>query len=222
MKPQSNFSDKYLKLFSTIFNLYHLPENKNKLLFHGWHHIKFVHDKAIEFAIELEADQEVVAVSALLHDLNYMFTDKMEPEAAKSQIISHVLASGYSQDYANNIATTIENSHIAYRGDRQLSLESQSLADADTVFKILPTNPILLSSKFITQNKYDIEKLANKIINEQKPLIDQGIYFYTKIANEKYLKWAKNNLELWEYVLEALKDDSVKEMLKTAYELEVL
>lgn len=222
MNPQYNFSENYTKLFSTIFDLYHLPENKNKLLFHGWHHIKFVHDKAIEFATELEASLEIVAVAALLHDLNYIFSDKLEPEAVKANILSYAKTSGYSDEIGNQIAEIIEDSHLDYRGERELSNESKSLADADTLFKALPTTPILFASKFITQNKYDIEKLANKVVGEQKPLMDQGIYFYTKIANKKYLNWAKINLEMWENVLEALKDESVREMLKTASDLEVI
>lgn len=64
-----NFSKQYQKLFKEIFNLYHLPQNRSKLLFHGWHHIQFVHNKAIEFAKELKCDIEKVAVSALVHDL---------------------------------------------------------------------------------------------------------------------------------------------------------
>jgi hypothetical protein len=43
----------------------------------------------------------------------------------------------------------------------------------------------------------------------------QGIYFYTKPA-KKYLKWAKNNLILWNNVNEALKDKDISETVKKA------
>jgi len=216
------FSNNYSKLFQTVSDLYHLPENKAKLLFHGWHHIKFVHDKAIEFAQALGCDVEKVAVSALIHDLNYIFSDKLEPEAARKNILEYVVNAGYDEGYAQEVANLIEDSHVAYRGSRQLSDESKALADADTLFKAIPTTPILFASKFITQNKYDIEKLGHKVVDEQRPLMDAGTYFYTEIAKEKYLKWAKVNLEIWENVLESLQDEDIKQMLKTASELGVI
>lgn len=116
----------------------------------------------------------------------------------------------------------IEDGPLAYRGSRELSDEAKALADADTLFKAIPTTPILFASKFITQNKYDVEKLGHKIVEEQKPLMDSGTYFYTNIAKEKYLKWAKTNLEIWLNVLESLNDKDIKEMLKTASDLGVL
>ncbi len=222
MNSKTYKSDNYNKLYDDIFKLYHLPENKSKLLFHGWHHIKFVHDKALEFSEELEANSELVSCSGLLHDLNYIFSDKLEPEEAKTQIIQYMIESGYDKKTSETVAKNIEDSHLSYRGSRDISNESKALADADTLFKALPTTPILFASKFITQNKYDIYKLANKVVGEQKPLLDNDKYFYTDLAKEKYLKWAKINLSLWENVLESLEDISIKEMLKNAYELEVL
>lgn len=217
-----NLSNNYEKLFNKIYELYHLPENQSKLLFHGWHHIKFVHDKAVEFAKELDANIETVAAASLLHDLNYIFSDKLEPEAAREQIKHFLMDCGYNNDTQTHINKLIEDSHLAYRGDREISDESKSLADADTLFKALPTTPILFASKFITQNKYDIYKLANKVVGEQKPLMDSNSYFYTKSAKEKYLKWAQVNLTLWENVIESLDDPDIKEMLKNASELGVL
>lgn len=216
------FSKNFDKFYKIINDLYHLPENKSKLLFHGWHHIQFVHKKAIQFAEFLKCDLEKVAVASLVHDLNYIFSDKLEPEAARVQIIKYITQAGYSGDYANEIATLIEDSHLAYRGDRKLSEESKALSDADTLFKALPTTPILFASKFITQNHYNIEKLGNKVVDEQKPLMDSGNYFYTDLAKQKYLKWARINLEMWEGVLESLNDKDIKEMLDTASELEIL
>lgn len=222
METTTQFSEKYNKLYKTIFDLYHLSENQAKLLFHGWHHIKFVHDKAIEFGVELEANLELVAASGLLHDLNYIFSDKLEPEAAKEYILKYLTEAGYDIETSEKVASAIENSHLGYRGDRELSSESKALADADTLFKALPTTPILFASKFITQNKYDIKKLANKIVTEQKPLLEKNEYFYTKLANSNYLAWAKVNLKMWENVLEALKDPAIIEMLDNAYKLGVL
>ncbi|EKE00025.1 MAG: hypothetical protein ACD_22C00106G0019 [uncultured bacterium] len=218
----NNFSGKYNQLYSSVYALYHLPENKAKLLFHGWHHIEFVHDKAVEFAVELGARQEIVASAGLLHDLNYIFSDKLEPEAANLQIQEYLAKAGYDKTTQKEISRLIEDSHLGYRKDRELSNESKALADADTLFKALPTTPILFASKFITQNKYNIQKLATKIVDEQKPLMKADSYFYTEIAKKRYLEWAKINLALWENVLEALDDPAIRKMLETANELGVL
>jgi len=215
-------STQYKKLYHSIFDLYHKEENKNKLLFHGWHHIKFVHDKAIEFTKELDARLEIVASASLVHDLNYIFSDKLEPEAAKTQVKEHLKNAGFNEQDIKLIVETIENAHLGYRGERQLTNEAKALADADTLFKALPTTPILFASKFITQNKYSIEKLANKIIDEQEPLIIKDEYFYTKSAKDKYSNWANVNLQIWKNVLESLNDQLIIEMLKIANELGVL
>lgn len=216
------FSNNYKLLYHDVFNLYHEESNRSRLLFHGWHHIKFVHDKSIEFAKEINSDVELVAVSALVHDLNFVFSDKLEPEAARKNIIEYILKAGYQNDYAETAAKIIEDSHLAYRGERNLSDEAKALADGDTLFKAIPTTPILFASKYITQNKYDIEKLGHKVIGEQKPLMDSDNYFYTKLAKEKYLRWARTNLEMWENVLESLNDPAIKEMLNTASDLGVI
>lgn len=215
-------SKTFQKLYKSIFDLYHLEENKNKLLFHGWHHIEFVLNKSIEFAQELKADIEITASAALVHDLNYIFTEKLEPDAAKEQTAQYLRNAGFDEPKVQLILETIENAHSDYRGSRKLSDESKALSDADTLFKALPTTPILFASKFITQNKYDINKLANKIINEQEPLMLNDTYFYTDLAKKKYSQWAKVNLEMWKNVLESLGDEAVKKMLETAEELGVL
>lgn len=215
-------SHKYNKLFTAVSELYHLPENKAKLLFHGWHHIKFVHDKAIEFAKELQADLEIAAAAALLHDLNYVFTDKLEPEAARLETAEYLKRAGYTQAELERIEQTIEDAHTDYRGGRELSEEAKALADADTLFKALPTTPILFASRFIEQNKYDVEKLAHKVIDEQEPLLVSDQYFYTQLAKANYSDWAEVNLQMWKNVLAALGDASVREMLQTAKELGVL
>ena len=76
--------------------------------------------------------------------------------------------------------------------------------------------PILFSSKYIQQNKVDITILARKIVSEQQPLLEQDIYFYTEIAKQKYLHWAKINLTLWAHVEEALQDEDVHNLIETA------
>ncbi len=215
-------SESYRKLFKTIYDLYHTEENKNKLLFHGWHHIQFVHDKSIEFAQELNANVTIVASAVLVHDLNYIFTEKLEPEAANLQIKEHLIAAGFAEDEVSNMLAIIESAHTGHRANAQLSDEAKALSDADTLFKALPITPILFASKFITENKYDIRKLANKVVGEQEPLILSDQYFFTQLAKDKYSKWANANLQIWKNVLEALDDKAVSDMLQTAEELGVL
>ena len=53
-------------------------------------------------------------------------------------------------------------------------------------------------------------------------MMEQGIYFYTKKANEKYLRWAEVDLELVQQVKDSLDDPAIREMLEIAYELGVV
>lgn len=86
----------------------------------------------------------------------------------------------------------------------------------------MPLTPIIFASHYIVENQVDLHEWADKIIREQKPLLDQGIYFYTKAANEKYLHWAKADFTRIEQVKEAMKDPAIQEMLAIAYELKVV
>ncbi|MCA9383632.1 HD family phosphohydrolase [Candidatus Dojkabacteria bacterium] len=212
----------YKKLFESVFELYNLPENKSKLLFHGWHHINFVHNMSIKFAESIDARIDMVASAALVHDLNYIFTDKLEPEAANAKIQEYLEMSDFSPEDTSFILGVIEDAHTEYRENRTLSLEAQALSDADTLFKSLPTTPILFASKFLTQNKYDIGKLANKVVAEQKPLMDKGIYFYTDLARSQYSDWAETSLHMWENVLDSLSDPDVAELLDIARQNDII
>lgn len=190
-------------------------EHSKELLFHGWHHINFVSKKAVEFAKSIKADLFIVDASALTHDLNYIVEPNSEPEVAKEMRKNIFLDSGFSIDEIEHVENVIMESHMRTRSE-EISLEGKALSDADTLFKSLPTTPIFFASKYITQNKVDIYKLAKKITDEQNPLMEKGIYFYTQEANNRYLKWAKSNLTMWNYVMESLNDSDVKEMLEIA------
>ncbi len=52
--------------------------------------------------------------------------------------------------------------------------------------------------------------------------MEAGFYFYTDVAKEMYLNWAKTNLELWSNVQSCLQDSDVNEMLRIAKESEVI
>lgn len=211
--------EKIKKLDKKITEIYF--QHKDKLLFHGWHHINFVRNKALMFGKNLKADPFILESTALVHDLNYIVKPNSDPKDGK-QIRRDILSrTGYTKQESDWIERIINESHTANR-KKNISIEAKALSDADTLFKILPTTPILFSNKCILENQIDIKKMADKIIKEQKPLLESGIYFYTKEAKQKYLRWAKINLNLWKNIQECLDDQDVKEMLAIAKKLKVL
>ncbi len=215
MKQKSKINNLTLNLEKV-----YLKKSK-KLLFHGWHHIVFVKNKAIVFAKSINANLFFVESAALVHDLNYIVKVNSEPEEANSYRNNILIKSGYSDEEIIKIENIIMEAHTAIR-NQNISNEGKSLSDADTLFKSLPITPILFTNNYIKQNKIDIQKLANKITSEQNKLLDEGIYFYTDLAKTKYLNWAKTNLALWNNVKESLEDKSISEMLKIAENLKVL
>jgi uncharacterized protein len=191
------------------------------MLFHGWHHIAFVTKKAKEFAESISADSFLSESAALVHDLNYLVKVNSGPEQGaemRTQVLSEC---GYLKEEIQRIEQIVMEEHTATRS-ADISPEGMALSDADTLFKALPITPILFASKYIQENKVDIEKLSKKVVEEQKPLLDQGIYFYTDLAKSRYLDWAKGNLVLWENVRESLQDEDVQELLMIAREQGVL
>ena len=214
-----SMQDKLLILRDSVKTLY--DEHDEPLLFHGWHHIQFVTKKAVFFAKTLNADTEIVEAAALVHDLNYVVEVNSKPEVGEKLRASVLEGAGYSSEEIERIEIIIREADIASRG-KDISVEGMALSDGDTLFKVLPFTPILFSGKYITENKIDIAKLADKVVSEQQPLIDQDIYFYTDIAKEKYLGWAKNNIEQMASIQTALEDEDVKELIETSYERGVL
>ena len=90
-----------------------------------------------------------------------------------------------------------------------------ALSDADTLFKVLPITPVIFGGKYLQENNIDIFQHARKIINEQKPLLERGIYFYTPMAKERYLHWAETNLTLWEDIFDSANDSSIQKLLRS-------
>lgn len=196
-------------------------EHKERLLFHGWHHIVFVSKKAKEFAESIGADVFLSESAGLVHDLNYVVEVNSNPDRGAELRAQMLGECGYTQDEQERIEKIVMEEHTATRG-KDLSPEGMALSDADTLFKALPVTPVLFSSKYIEESRVDIEKLSEKIVGEQRPLFDSGIYFYTDMAKGRYLEWAKVNLALWENIRESLKDEDVQEMLAIAKDRGVL
>jgi uncharacterized protein len=196
-------------------------ERSDDMLFHGWHHIYFVAKKAVTFARELGVETELVEAAALTHDLNYVVSVNSEPEAGKELRANYLQEAGFSSSEITNIEDLVMQEHTATR-HKDISDAAKALSDADTLFKALPVTPIIFAGHFITENNTDIQRLAAKVVREQRPLMDGDIYFYTSSAKAKYMKWAQTNLVLWENVQEALRDADVSEMLQIAREFKAI
>jgi len=208
-------SNRVETLRATLKNLY---GSQNNLLFHGWHHITFVTRKSLEFAGEYELDLELLEAAALTHDLNYIVDVKSDVDAGK-ELRSEVLGkAGFNVVEISNIENTIHNSSTKF-SDGDISDASKALSDADKLFKVLPIGPMIMSSRYITETKVDIDKWADRIIRDQKPLLESDRYFYTKSAKEKYLHWAKLNLEWVETVRNSLDDPDIQIFLDDCKEL---
>ncbi len=205
-----NQKEKINHLTKSLEKIY--KSKKEKLLFHGWHHIIFVRNKALEFAKSINANLFIVEAAALVHDLNYLVKLNSEPQEGKEFRKTILSKSEFTLEEINRIEEIIMEAHTAIR-TANISKEGKSLSDADTLFKALPITPILFTGKYVEENKINIFKLADKITTEQNKLFNEDIYFYTKLAKIKYLKWAKTNLELWNNVKESLNDRDVVTML---------
>ncbi|KKU25591.1 MAG: hypothetical protein UX37_C0018G0009 [Microgenomates group bacterium GW2011_GWA2_46_16] len=217
MNNNGNFDD----LFEEVKNTYF--QNKGRLLFHGWHHIHFVLSKSERFAKSIGADETLVKVAALLHDVNYVAipgreSDPKEVVEYRKSILNKY---GFDDDFSNRIEKIITEAHTGDRG-AEISQEGAALSDADALFKVMPITPFLFSAKYMAQNNVDVFKWAGKIIAEQKPLVEGGIYFYTPIAKEKYTKWAEQNLKTIEIVQEALDDQDIQNVISDGKEMGVL
>jgi len=213
-------SERTKKLEASLKKLYY--DKAADLLFHGWHHIHLVARKSVEFAEEFpEVNKEIVEASALVHDLNYIVEVNTGPEVGRELRENYLREAGFSMAEAKEIESIIMEGHTASR-HANISNSAKALSDADSLFKVMPLTPIIFSSHYIVENRVDVQKWADKIISEQQPLMDQGIYFYTKIAKDKYQEWAEVDLKLVQQVKDSLEDPAIKEMFEIARELGIV
>jgi len=186
---------------------------KEELLFHGWHHIAFVTRKSLEFADEFKIDKEVLEAAALTHDLNYIVDVTSEVDDGKNLRAEELAAVGYNSEEISTIERVVHDASTENSGGN-ISDTAKALSDGDKLFKVLPVGPMILSARYITETKVDIKKWADRIIRDQKPLLESGIYFHTRIAKERYLAWAKLNLQWVEMVRSSLDDPDIKLFLE--------
>jgi uncharacterized protein len=201
------------KLRTDIEELY--KTHQEYLLFHGWHHIWFVTEHAKNFAPLVDADIEIVEAAALVHDLNYIVEKNSEPEVAQAMRAKILTKAGFNESQVQHIELIITEAHTAHRNN-DISPEGKALSDADTLFKSLPITPILFAGKFIQETGMNISKLAEKITEEQRPLLEQNMYFYIDEVRDRYQSWAQTNLDLWSAVGDCMQDETTQEMLRLA------
>jgi uncharacterized protein len=198
-------------LWLTMEKLYALQTRE--VPFHGWHHVKFVAVNARRFAIELGADMVRTEIAALVHDVNYLVaarSDAADGETLRHDILAEVGMTNYAISTIEDIVVTAETQS---RG-KDISPEAMALSDADTLFKALPITPVVLAPLYMRETGSSLRELAEKIVGEQVPLRDNGIYFYSDSAKKKYERSGDINLELWTSILDALDDVSVIELVQ--------
>ncbi|HEY1917561.1 MAG TPA: hypothetical protein VGH27_18485 [Streptosporangiaceae bacterium] len=180
--------------------------------FHGLHHVHFVADKARDFAYELGADAATAEIAALVHDVNYLI-DARGDAAVGSHLRSTILKdAGLDNASIAVIEDTVISAETRVRDD-SISREAMALSDADTLFKALPITPVVLAPLYMRETGRSVRELAEKIIHEQVPLRDSGIYFYSDSAKKRYEGWGDVNLALWSCILEALDDPTVVNLI---------
>ena len=183
-----------------------------RLPFHGWHHVGFVRDKAVEFAAANGSDAAVVETAALVHDVNYLVR-RNSAAAAGSGLRLRILAdAGVRRPVAEWIDAIVDEAEMRTR-HRDISVEAQALSDADTLFKALPVTPVVLAHRYLAENGVTLRELAEKIVGEQCGVHDEGFYFYSPAAAEQYSRWASTNLQLWRCIKESLDDPTVERLL---------
>lgn len=184
----------------------------SRLPFHGWHHVRFVRDKAMEFAARNGSDVRFVGVAALVHDVNYVVHRGSGAPAGRQLRMELLAAAGAPPELASRIDAVVCEAEMASR-HRNISLEAQALSDADTLFKALPITPVVLSHRYLAETGTSLRGLAAKIVGEQQGPFDDGFYFYDTEAAARYTGWAEANLTLWRCILDALDDPVVGDLV---------
>jgi uncharacterized protein len=199
-----------VNLENAVHELYLSVETN--LPFHGWHHVYFVKTKAVEFAHERSANPFLVAAASIVHDLNYVVRKNSSPSAARRLRRSCLKEAGFDPEEMNRIEKIVNEAHTSTRTG-SISVQGAALSDADTLFKALPMTPVIFAHLYLSENGIGLRELGSKILQEQIPLLEKDIYFYDPVVREKYLPWAKVNIQLWQEIMAALDDPDIVSLL---------
>ena len=180
--------------------------------FHGWHHVSFVAHNARKFAEELGADAATAEIAGLVHDVNYLVAARGGASVGTPLRARALRDIGLDADSVKIIDEIVITAETHSRG-QDLSPEAMALSDADTLFKALPITPVILAPLYMRETGRSLRDLAEKIVSEQVPLRDDGIYFYSESARKKYEGWGDVNLRLWSCILDSLDDTLVVDLV---------
>lgn len=189
-----------------------LYDRHEALPFHGWHHVRFVRDKSVEFARRNGSDPRLVAIAALVHDVNYIVDRTSEVEAGAALRASLLAEAGAAPELVPVVERIVCEADMATR-HAHIGLAAQALSDADTLFKALPTTPVVLAHHYLRETGVGLRALANRIVGDQQRAYDAGFYFYDRDAAARYSGWAEVNLRLWSSILESLEDPIVHDLV---------
>jgi uncharacterized protein len=193
------------KLRDAVFEIYRV--SAGKVPYHGWHHVNFVAEKAALFLTELGADETLTVAAAYVHDFNYLFPKNSAGPASRDLRREVLGGAGFSQNIISRVEQIILEARMSRR-HAHISAEAKALSDGDTAYKALPIAP-LMTVDYLFETGATLAALAQKIVREQTPLADQGIYFYSTLAREAYGPWAEANLQMWTRVLHSLDDADI-------------
>ena len=158
------------------------------------HHIKIVYELAKQYANDYEADQEIVALAALLHDIasvtNVDFTE--EHHIIGADIAEKILM---DEKYPNEKIDLIKKCILNHRGSRlvdKTSGEEVCIADCDAMAHF-----------------YSIPSLLSMVYREKKLSIDEGSKFVMDKLDRSYNKMSDKGK-----ILVKKQYDSAKNILK--------
>ncbi len=198
-------------LLRAVRRLY--ARHESRLPFHGWHHIRFVRDKAMEFAAKNGSDVGFVGIAALVHDVNYVVNRNSDVAAGRQLRADLLTDAGASPDLVRRVERVVREADMSSRDD-SISPEAQALSDADTLFKALPITPVVLAHRYLKETGVSLRALATKIVTDQQRAYDRGFYFYNPEAASSYSTWVAANLTLWKCILESLDDPIVDGLMR--------
>jgi len=186
--------------------------HSDQVPYHGWHHVDFVVQKSMLFLPELLADETFTIAAAYVHDFNYLVTGNSDEKAGLNLRYQALSECGFDDMQIERIENIVMEARTGGR-HQDISQEAKALSDADTAYKALPVTP-LMTVLYLSETGRSLRQLASKIVTEQTPLRQQGIYFYSMCAQATFGGWADANLELWTRVLDSLDSPDVIPLLE--------
>ncbi len=180
----------------------HYRGHRDLVPFHGWPHIRFVATKARAFSRGRDADPCLVVAAALVYGLDHLAV--RGSGRCGAELRGRLLtASGVDRQAVDRIGRIVTEARTAHGQPVLRFVEAEILCDADTLFKALPVTPVAVSHRYLTENGLALRELAEIIVAEQRPLLEEGIAFYDPAVDDQYAEWADANLPLWSHVLDA-------------------